>query len=205
MRRAGIFFLWVAALAAIGCVTAPLARFLAVTWEGNPAAGMEFTAEGLPLAGTVFVSKDETETADVTALDPDERLAALTEEILRLMYEVDGREPEQARMLGSISRYVTKPYFDYFSQVYSEKLAGCRRSFLKFELGEIRDETVRDAWGEYRTTRNVFAKIHIGHNDQFFWIMIKCVFKETGDEGSEDSPDKTANRILMDQIFYVAG
>jgi hypothetical protein len=201
MKRAGIFFLLAAALAAMGRMAPPLARFLAVTREGNPAVGMEFAAEALPLAGTALVLKNVTEaggeTEDVAALAPDEQLAARTEKILRLMYEVDGREPEQARMLESISRYVTKPYFDCFIQVYSEKLAGSRRSFLEFELDEIRDETVRDAWGEYRTTRNVYAKIHIGHDDRFFWITVKCVFEETGDAYPLDR--------IMDQIFYVAG
>jgi hypothetical protein len=201
MKRAGIFFLLVAALAAIGRVALPLARSLVITREENPAAGMDFTAEALPLTGAVLRRTNEAPDGDAAAPEsdptPDEGLAALTEEILRLIYEVDGWEPEEAQMLESVSQYVTQPYFDYFSQVYEEKVAGCRRSFLSFELDEIRDETVRDAWGEYHNLRNVYARIHVGHDGRLFWITVKCVFKEVGDD---DPPDR-----IMDQIFYVAG
>jgi hypothetical protein len=208
MRRAGFFLLLVvviAGLVAMGRVVMTASGkwppAIVITRGKNPAPGMKSVAETLPLTETEIetVSKNEWENlwedADFLTLAPDERLEVLAKEVLRLMYEVDGQEPEQARMLDMISKYVTKPYFDYYSQVYSERLMNHQRKFLGFELAEIRDETVRDAWGEYRATRNVFARIHIDHDGRFFWIGVQCVFKETG----EGYPPNE----LMDQVFYI--
>jgi hypothetical protein len=210
MRRAGIFFLVVtvvAGLAAMGRAAAtvwPPARFFVVTREENPTAEIESVAETLPLTVSAApvpekgpVIKDLREDAAFLALGPDERLEVLAGEVLRLIYEVDGQEPEQAQMLELISGYVTQPYFDYFIQAYSEGLMSCRRDFLEFQLDEIFDENVRDAWGDYRITRNVLAKIHIGHEGRLFWIVIKCVFRETGETYPLDQK--------MDQILYMAG
>jgi hypothetical protein len=209
MRRVGIFFLLIAAIAGLAAlgravmVASPLARLLVVTREENPTAGIELAAEAPPLAepgktqGERAAIKELWEDADFLALGPDERLAAVTGEALRLMYEVDGRELEQARMLDVLSKYVTQPYFDHFVRVYSEKLTDHQRQFLEYEFKEIWDETVRDAWGEYQTRRNVLAGIRVSHDGQILWIMIKCIFKETGDAHPLDQ--------AIDQILYVAG